>query len=86
MRPRPPQMVQDVRVGAAGLLKGIAQHRQPDLVERALGHVSLVVGGLGEADHGGVVPGQDGGVEDGGAGIAYSGLRSISGLSSSSIR
>jgi hypothetical protein len=60
-------MAQDVLVRASGFFKGVRQDRQPAVVEGACWQVPLVVGGLGQADHGGVMPGQDGGVEGDGA-------------------
>jgi hypothetical protein len=61
------EVLKDVFVVTPGLLKSIREDREPPGVQRAFGQVSLVVGGLGETDHGGVVPGQDGGGEGDGA-------------------
>ena len=58
-----PAVREDIGVGAARFLQGVGQDRQQAAVQRAFRHVPLVVGGPGQADHGGVVPGQDGGIE-----------------------
>jgi hypothetical protein len=64
-------MSENLRVRTARLLQGIRQDGQPPAVQRTRRQVPLVVGGLGETDHGGGVPGQDGRVAgDGTEGVA----------------
>ena len=48
MRPLPPEVGEDVRVVAAGLLHGIRQHREPPIVQQAGGEETVVVGGVCE--------------------------------------
>jgi hypothetical protein len=60
-------MAENVCVRAACLLQGIRENREPAVIQRAFGQVSLIVGGLGETDNRGIVPGQDGGGKGGGA-------------------
>ena len=52
-------MTENVRVRASRLFQCVREDREPPVVQRARGQVSLVVGSLGEANYGGVVRGQD---------------------------
>jgi hypothetical protein len=49
-------MAEHVRVRAARLLQSIREDREPPAVQRARRQMTLLVGGLGETDHSGVVP------------------------------
>jgi hypothetical protein len=54
-------MTEHIRIRTAGLLQSIGEDRQQTLIQCTLWQVPLVVSGLGEADHGAVCPGEDGG-------------------------
>jgi hypothetical protein len=56
MRTRLAEMTENVRVRVASLFQSIREDRESPVIQRARRQVSLVVGGLGEADHQGVVP------------------------------
>jgi hypothetical protein len=49
-------MRENLGVVAAGLFQGVSQDGETDVVEEAGGQVTVVVDGLGEADHGGGQP------------------------------
>jgi hypothetical protein len=53
-------MVEYIRVRAACLLQSISENREAAVIQRAGRQVPFLVGGLGETDHHGVIPGQDG--------------------------
>jgi hypothetical protein len=59
MRARAAKMAKNLCVRTTCLLQGIREDREPPVIQRAFWQLSLVVGGLGEADHQPVVPGQD---------------------------
>jgi hypothetical protein len=61
MRPRPAEVAENIRIRATRLLKSIREDREPPVIQHARRQVPLVVGGLGEADHGGIIPGENGG-------------------------
>jgi hypothetical protein len=61
------EVLKDVFVITPGLLKSISEDREPAVVQRALRQMSLVVGGMGETDHGRVMPSKDGGGKGDGA-------------------
>jgi hypothetical protein len=71
MRARPTEMTENVRVRAARLFQSIGEDREPTVVQCTSRQVSLLVGGLGEADDGAVAPGEDDGRDgDGAEGVA----------------
>jgi hypothetical protein len=51
MRARPTKMAENVRVRTPCLLKGIREDREPPVIQRAFGQVTLIVGGLGETHY-----------------------------------
>ena len=52
-------MVEYIRVCTSRFLQSIREDREPPIVQRARRQVPLFIGGVGEADDGAVVPGQD---------------------------
>jgi hypothetical protein len=60
-------MAQHILARTASFFQGISEYGESVGVEGARWQVPLVIGGLGEADHGGVMPGQDGGGDGDGA-------------------
>jgi hypothetical protein len=58
-------------VYTAGFLQSIRENRESAVVQRASRQVALLIGGQGEMDDGGIIPGEDGGGDsDGAEGIA----------------
>jgi hypothetical protein len=56
-------MAENVRIRTPRLFQSIREDGESPIVQRARRQVPPVVGGLGETDHQGVVPDQDGGVD-----------------------
>ena len=54
-------MVEDFRFRASGFFEGVGEDREPATVQCARPQMPLLVGGLSETDHDGIVPGKDGG-------------------------
>jgi hypothetical protein len=67
MRPRPTEMGEDIGVVTTGFFQRVREDSEPPVVQCAGRLVPLIVGRLGEADHGRVIPGQDGAGEGDGA-------------------
>src|SRR4051794_22518501 len=65
VRPRPPEVLQDILVRAAGLLQGIRQDREAFGVELAAGDIAFLVGCLGDGDNGTGKPVRGGGGVEG---------------------
>src|SRR5262249_20079346 len=68
VRPRPPEVREDVPVLTTGVLQGIGQHGKPGTVQQAGGEEPMTAGRLCEAPHGRRPPG--GGKGDGAEGVA----------------
>jgi hypothetical protein len=52
MFPAVAEMAEDVGIAAPGLFQGIGQDRQPLVIEKAGGHQTIIVNGLGQAGDG----------------------------------
>ena len=68
VRPRSPEVAQDVGVVAAGFFQGVGEDGEAGAIEFARRQGTLVVAGLGEGDHGWSEPGWIDG--DGSEGVA----------------
>jgi hypothetical protein len=68
VRPWFAEVIEDRRVGAAGLFQGVGQDGEPRGVEEAAGQEALAVRSLSEQEHGRSLPGRIG--CDGAEGVA----------------